>query len=123
MAKSKKKILTPEALKLIASRFKLLADPMRLTILNQLEGGELSVNEIAEAVEASQPNVSKHLKILQEAGLLHRRQEGNTVFYSIADESVFQLCEVVCGSLQQHLMAQANIFGATRTARLRYEER
>ena len=116
MAKSKKKILTPEALKLVASRFKLLADPMRLTILNQLEGGELSVNEIAEAVEASQPNVSKHLKILQEAGLLHRRQEGNTVFYSIADESVFQLCEVVCGSLQQHLTAQASIFSATRTA-------
>jgi predicted transcriptional regulator len=69
MAKSKKKILTPEALKLIASRFKLLADPMRLTILNQLEEGELSVNAIAESVEASQPNVSKHLKILQEAGL------------------------------------------------------
>lgn len=117
MTKLKKKILTPEALNLVAARFKLLADPMRLRILNQLEGGELSVNDIAEAVEASQPNVSKHLKILQEAGLLHRRQEGNTVFYSIADESVFQLCEVVCGSLQQHLTAQANIFGTARIVR------
>ncbi len=117
MAKAKKKVLTPEALKLIASRFKLLADPMRLTILNQLDDGELSVNEIAEAVEASQPNVSKHLKILQEAGLLNRRQEGNTVFYSIADESIFQLCEIVCGSLQNHLTMQASIFGTARATR------
>jgi DNA-binding transcriptional ArsR family regulator len=117
MAKLKKKTLTPEALNLVAARFKLLADPMRLRILNQLEGGELSVNDIAEVVEASQPNVSKHLKTLQEAGLLRRRQEGNTVFYSIADESVFQLCEVVCGSLQLHLTAQASIFGTARTVR------
>ena len=53
-----------------------------------------------ELVEASQPNVSKHLKILQDAGILNRQQKGNAVYYSIADESIFELCDVVCNSLE-----------------------
>ena len=110
MAGKQKEKLTPEALELVALRFKLLSDPMRLRILNTLENGELSVTAITETVAASQPNVSKHLRILQEAGILARRQVGNTVYYSIADETVFQLCEVVCHSLQQHLTAKAGIF-------------
>jgi ArsR family transcriptional regulator len=102
---------------LVAARFKVLSDPMRLRILNALQNGAQSVTQVTEAVAASQPNVSKHLKTLQDAGLIARRQEGNTVFYSIADETVFQLCEVVCNSLQQHLTAQARVFGRPRTRR------
>jgi DNA-binding transcriptional ArsR family regulator len=104
------KILTPEAMNLVAARFKVLSDPLRLRILNALQEGEQSVNAVTETVAASQPNVSKHLKTLQEAGLIARRQEGNTVFYRVADETVFQLCEVVCNSIQQHLTAQASVF-------------
>ncbi len=105
-----KTILTPAALNLIAARFKVLGDPMRLRILNALQDGEQRVTDVTEAVAASQPNVSKHLKTLQDAGLIARRQDGNTVYYRIADESVFQLCEVVCHSIQQHLTAQAGVF-------------
>ena len=109
MAKAKKRVMTPEALELVAARFKVMAEPLRLRILQELEGGEMSVGEITEAVESTQPNVSKHLKMLQEAGLLGRRQEGNTVYYSIADASVFEICDVVCSSIRERLSAQAGI--------------
>ncbi len=112
-----KTILTPEAMNLVAARFKVLSDPMRLRILNALQDGEQSVTAVTEAVAASQPNVSKHLKTLQDAGLIARRQEGNTVYYRVADETVFQLCEVVCNSIQQHLTAQAGIFGKNQKAK------
>lgn len=104
------KNLSPEALRLIATRFKVLSEPIRLQILHKLQDGEKSVNELTEAVETSQPNVSKHLKILQDAGILNRHQKGNTVYYSIGDESIFTLCELVCDSLQERLKIQAEIF-------------
>lgn len=103
--------LSPAAVALVASRFKVLSEPLRLQILQHLEQGESSVNAIAEAVRATQPNVSKHLKILQDEDLIARRQEGNTVFYRIADPSVFELCRVVCGSLKENLSNRAAIFG------------
>ena len=109
MAKAKKRVMSPEALELVAARFKVMAEPLRLRILQELEGGEMSVGDITEAVESTQPNVSKHLKMLQEAGLLGRRQEGNTVYYSIADASVFEICEVVCSSIRERLTARAGI--------------
>lgn len=104
---------------MVAARFKVLADPMRLRILQMLENGETGVSALAEAVESTQPNVSKHLKILQEAGMLARRQEGNTVYYSISDPTVFELCDVVCSSLAERFAAHANVFsnGAQRKRR------
>lgn len=99
-----------EALELIANRFKILSEPLRLQILQHLQNGEKSVTELTDLIETSQPNVSKHLKILQTSGLVKRRQEGNTVFYAIADESIFTLCEVVCNSLETRLKNQAEIF-------------
>jgi ArsR family transcriptional regulator len=105
-----KKNLSPEALNLVANRFKILSEPIRLRILHKLQEGETSVNELTEAIETSQPNVSKHLKMLQSAGILKREQKGNTVYYSIADESIFTLCELVCDSLEARLKSQADIF-------------
>ena len=105
-----KKNLSNEALEMMALRFKVLAEPLRLRILHNLQDGEKSVNEISEAVEASQPNISKHLKILQDAGVLNRQQKGNSVYYSIADESIFKLCDLVCNSLEKRLENQARIF-------------
>lgn len=101
-----------EALELIANRFKILSEPLRLQILQLLQNGEKSVTELTDLIETSQPNVSKHLKILQTSGLVKRRQEGNTVFYAIADESIFTLCEVVCNSLETRLKNQAEIFAS-----------
>ena len=110
MRNRKKWEMPPEALNLVAERFKILAEPLRLRILQALEEGERSVTEITATVESTQPNVSKHLKTLQDAGLLARRQEGNTVFYQVADETVFELCDVVCASLKAHLATQSAIF-------------
>src|SRR6266851_6329444 len=99
-------MLTPEALELVAARFRAMGEPLRLRILQELEGGERSVSALAESVESTQPNVSKHLKILQDAGLVKRRQQGTTVFCSIADAMVFELCEMICSRLRDRLEAQ-----------------
>lgn len=107
------KNLSIDALNLIANRFKVLSEPIRLQILHKLQEGETSVNELTEAIATSQPNVSKHLKMLQNAGVVKREQKGNSVYYSIADESIFTLCELVCDSLETRLKAQAEIFSDT----------
>jgi DNA-binding transcriptional ArsR family regulator len=109
MAKIRQNSMSVEALELVAARFKALTDPLRLQILQILETDEFSVNELSRSVAASQPTVSKHLKILQEAGFVTRRQEGNSAYYSIADETVYTLCDLMCESLQRRLAAQANV--------------
>ena len=90
---------------LIARRFRVLGDPMRIKLLDRLRFGEATVQELTEASGSSQQNVSKHLGMLTEAGILGRRKDGNRVYYWIVDEVVFALCEQVCGSLQQQLRA------------------
>lgn len=106
------KKLSKEALILVADRFKLLSEPLRLQILHALRDGPMSVSELTAAVSSSQPNVSKHLKMLQAAGILRREQSGNTAFYAIADESIFTLCDTVCGSLEEKLRSDAEIFAS-----------
>jgi DNA-binding transcriptional ArsR family regulator len=108
--------LSPEALELVAARFRVLAEPVRLRLLQRLEQGECSVTELAELLETTQPNVSKHLKLLQAAGFVARRQEKNTAFYSIADPTVFELCDLVCARLHDRLAAQAEAFEPPRRA-------
>jgi len=90
---------------LVARRFRVLAEPMRIRLLDRLREGEATVGELSESLETSQQNVSKHLAVLAEAGMLGRRKEGNRVYYRIVDESVFALCEQVCGAAQQQLRA------------------
>ena len=102
--------MAPEVLEHVAARFKVLSEPLRLLILQQLETGKLSVNELAASVGSTQPNVSKHLKLLQDEGLIARRKDGNAVYYSIADPSVFELCDVVCGSLKAEFAGRSAIF-------------
>ena len=94
----------PEDLaELIARRFRAFSDPLRVRILDLLRDRELSVSVLAERLDASQQNVSKHLAVLTDSGILARRKQGNHVYYRIADEAVFALCEQVCGSLQTQL--------------------
>jgi DNA-binding transcriptional ArsR family regulator len=94
------KKLSAKTIEMIAARFKILSDPMRLQILHELHEGERNVMQIVGAADTSQPNVSKHLRILQDAGLVLRRQEGNSAYFRIADESIFEMCEAVCNSLK-----------------------
>lgn len=90
--------LSDRMIGLVARRFRALGEPARLRILQTLEAGERSVNEIQEAVGSTQSNVSRHLTALYDAGLVARRRDGNLVLYSIADPMVFDLCALVCGS-------------------------
>ena len=97
--------LPDELAELIARRFRVIGEPMRIRLLDRLREGEASVNGLAEALGASQQNVSKHLAVLAEAGIVGRRKSGTHVYYRIVDEGVFALCEQVCGSVQQQLRA------------------
>lgn len=119
MSARKKHIdMTPEALDLVASRFRVMAEPVRLRILQFLDSnGEISIGELTEGLGLSQPNVSKHVRTLIDAGLVARRQEGNTVYCSISDDSVFELCDVVCSSLRERLTAQSAALERTRSRR------
>ena len=103
--------LPADLAELIARRFHVLSDPLRVRILDLLRDGDLSVTAIAEQLGAGQQNVSKHLNVLTDAGMLHRRKDGTRVFYGIVDESVFALCEQVCGSLQAQLSTLAALVG------------
>lgn len=98
----------------VARRFRLLSDPVRLKILNQLNREPTSVGELASLTGTSQPNVSKHLAVLREGGIVRRRREGGAVHYEIADHSVFDLCRLVCGGIETQLAAQQNLLTQTR---------
>jgi DNA-binding transcriptional ArsR family regulator len=99
---------------LVARRFRLLAEPMRIRLLDRLRDGEATVGELSAALESSQQNVSKHLAVLAEAGMLGRRKDGNHVYYRIVDEGVFALCEQVCGAVQQQLRALNELVDGVR---------
>ena len=108
--------LPEDLVELIARRFRVLAEPSRIRLLDRLRDGERSVNELASQLGAGQQNVSKHLAVLADAGILARRKDGNHVYYRIVDDGVLGLCEQVCGSLQQQLDAFALIVAGTRAA-------
>ena len=88
---------------LIAQRFRVLGEPMRIKLLDRLREGDATVSELQQALGASQQNVSKHLAILHNAGMVNRTKDGNHARYSIADEGVFELCEQVCGGVRRQL--------------------
>jgi len=90
--------MSDKMLGLVARRFRTLGEPYRLRILQELEAGEKSVGELVTALDGNQPNVSKHLQILSDAGLIGRRREGTSIFYAISDPMVFKLCALVCSS-------------------------
>ncbi len=107
---SKRVLLSDEAMELVARRFAVLAEPMRLKLVHALFDGEKNVNALVEATSGTQANVSRHLQTLTQAHILARRKEGLQVFYSIADPSIFKLCDLVCGSLEKQLTKQAGAF-------------
>lgn len=94
----------------IAQRFRALSDPMRLKILYKLGSEELTVTGIVERTGGSQPNISKHLSTLLSHGLVHRRPEGTSAFYSVTDLSIFDLCDQVCGGIDRDLVARRRAF-------------
>src|SRR3982750_1860753 len=99
----RKTALTADAIRLIAERFKVLAEPARLEILNRLRsGGERSVTELVGETGLGQANLSKHLQLLHAHGFVARRKEGGSVYYALA-ESLDELCDI----MPRQLPAQA----------------
>jgi DNA-binding transcriptional ArsR family regulator len=94
----------PEPLiELVAQRFRVLGEPMRIKLLDQLRGRDATVSELQAALGASQQNVSKHLGILHAAGMVARTKDGTHSRYSISDPGVFELCDQVCGGVRRQL--------------------
>jgi ArsR family transcriptional regulator len=88
-----------EFLDLMAEKFRMLSDPTRLAILRTLMQGERNVTQVVEETGRNQANVSKHLKMLAEAGLVSRRKDGLQVFYRLDDPLVERLCKLVCETI------------------------
>jgi len=98
----------------IAERLKSLADPTRLAILHLLQRGEMRVTDILAEVGGSQANVSKHLGVLRQAGFVTCRREGVNVYYSVADDSVFQICRAICDGIERSLEEERRAISQTR---------
>ena len=102
----------PQALvELIAERFRVIGEPMRIRLLDALRDGPLTINELTEALGASQQNISKHVGVLARAGIVARERDGNRVRCSIADDTIFELCELVCGGLRQQVAELDQLLG------------
>ena len=99
--------ISDELAELISRRFRLLAEPTRVRLFHRLRDGEASVHELTDELGCSQQNISKHLTLLAEAGVLARRKERNSVYYRISDEEVVTLCDQVCDSVERHLLELA----------------
>jgi DNA-binding transcriptional ArsR family regulator len=82
-------------LHLVAGRFRTLGEPYRLRILQSLTRRAMKVGDLVEELDGNQPNVSKHLQILYQAGIVSRRREGNTIIYSLNEPTALKLCALV----------------------------
>ncbi|PSB31612.1 ArsR/SmtB family transcription factor [Stenomitos frigidus] len=99
--------LPPSALAQVADYFKVLSELSRLQVLCSLKTGSKNVTEIMEATGLGQANVSKHLKILAQAGIVSRTPQGVSVYYEIAEPFIFELCELVGDRLSIRLGEQS----------------
>lgn len=109
--------LSPTALTLMADFFKVLSEVSRLQILCSLKSGPKNVTEIIEVTGLGQANVSKHLKILTQAGIASRQQQGTSVVYQISNPFIFELCELVCDSLSIQIQQQNEQIELLKTIR------
>lgn len=106
-------ILTPELLDLIGERFKALGEPARLHVLDTLRDGEMTVTELMQRTGLGQANLSKHLQLLHRLGFVARRKDGFYVFYRLADDDIFQLCDLMCGRIARESMSMGRILSET----------
>ena len=96
---SRHPVLNDQALEIVARRFAVLAEPMRLRLIQALFDGEKNVTELVEATGGTQANISRHLSLLTQQGLVERESRGTSVYYKIADDSVYALCDLVCDNI------------------------
>ena len=94
----------------VSRLFRVLSEPSRLSLLQALHDGPLSVTELMEASSMKQANVSKHLGVLHDHRLVRRKREGVSIRYEIADPMIFALCELVCGKMEKDARKMAAVF-------------
>ena len=102
--------LTPDMIELVAEHFRALAEPARLHLMSVLRDGEQTVGELVEATGLGTANVSKHLQVLHAAGFVTRRKAGLHVYYGLAGEDVFRLCDIMCGRLEAAAESRRGVF-------------
>lgn len=93
----------------IADRFKALAEPARLRILNALREGEQTVGELVAHTGLNQANLSKHLQLLHTLRFVARRKDGVFVRYRLLNDDVFVLCDIMCGDADQGRRARRKL--------------
>ncbi|MGB9691198.1 MAG: ArsR/SmtB family transcription factor [Candidatus Sumerlaeaceae bacterium] len=101
MAAQNKKRLAREVFEIVAEHFAALADVNRLRILQELGDGPRTVSDLCRTLNLTQPNTSAHLAVLRGAGLVVGTRRGKNVIYSLADETVSNLCELVCRCIRE----------------------
>ena len=106
--------LPDDLVELIAERFRALGEPTRIKLLDRQRAGEATVGELTALIGTTEQNVSKHLNLLQRSGIVARRKQGNYAYYRIVDDTVFSLCEAVCGSLQEQVDSLREVVGVVR---------
>jgi DNA-binding transcriptional ArsR family regulator len=95
--------------------FKALANPLRIAILDVLRNGECGVNEMAASLNVEQASLSQQLSVLRSKRLVKFRKEGNYVYYSIADPTIFSLLDVAAKIFQNHLVDLQDVLGGIST--------
>lgn len=101
----------------VADYFKMLSEPSRLQILTCLKSGSMNVMELTEATGLGQANLSKHLKVLTQAGIVTRQPKGTSAYYEIADPMIFELCELACDRISERILQQAESLKALQKTR------
>jgi DNA-binding transcriptional ArsR family regulator len=110
------KELTPEMIEKVAQRLRALADESRIRLLLRLKESPANVSTLTADLGIAQASVSKHLGVLKQVGLVEAERNGTQAVYRVRDESVFDLCEIVCGGVMRFMEQEhrAVVAGSTR---------
>jgi ArsR family transcriptional regulator len=84
-----------------------LADPKRLLLLNALRDGERSVSELCDELGLKQANVSQHLAVLRDRGLVDTRRDGQRIFYTVASDKIIQAMDLLREVMQEQYSSTA----------------
>lgn len=102
--------MSEELMFLVAERFKALADPARVRLLNALRDGERSVGDLVDDAGLTQANASKHLARLHQLGFVTRHRDGLHIYYALADRDILKLCDLMCGRIEAETRTRGRLF-------------
>jgi ArsR family transcriptional regulator, virulence genes transcriptional regulator len=102
--------LDAKSCELIAEFFSILGHARRVAIFCELHDGRKTVSELAELCGATLPNVSQHLRIMRDKGMVKTEKEGQSVYYSIVDERFVDACRTIRDALVEHMHVRAGAF-------------